>query len=278
MIPDLASCRLEWLESAEISFALDGPRVTGLSFFFHDEAACSEFAAAESLDPCVMADEKWLRAKFSLLPRHWLKLHYDNLMRCGLSQYFHINPTLHYPITTIRCFLRRYGCSDIGIIEELLKPALEEGDTQWGLALKRAAERTIPRIFFRILRPLLSEVLTPFVRLGYLSLAAAEQYREWNERLSAGERVFISLDPTLGRLSSLDFCAVSAGQSPKISDPGYPQQFDYLKIRIVEREPTPVLTGYLPLSGFHGWVKAFGRQHAKASSTQVEATGKGVHR
>lgn len=249
MIPDLTSFRPEWLESAEVSFALAGPRVSGLSFVFHDEASCAEFAAAESLDECVMADEKALRAKFSLLSRYWLKIHYDGMERCGLSHYFDINPTMHYPITTIRCFLRSYGCTDTGITEELLKPALEARGTQWGLAIKRFSGLTVPRVFYSIERALLNEMLAPFVTLGYLSATAAEQYREWNERVSAGLRVFLSLDPTLGRLSSLDFCAVSAGHLPKISETRYPQQFDYLKIRIMEPTEAAALTGYLPLSG-----------------------------
>lgn len=260
MIPDLSNFRPEWLDSAEISFVLNEHGVTGLSFFFHDAAACSEFAAAESLDQCVMADEKWLREKFSILPRYWLKIHYDNIVRSGLSQYFHIHPFMHYPITTIRSFLRRYECTDIGIIEEILKPALEGQDTQWGLALKRSVERTIPRVFFSTLRPRLNEVLTPFVRHGYLSPVVAQQYREWNERLSAGDRVFISFDPTLNKLSSIDFCAVTSGISPQILNPIYPSQFNYLKIRIMEQETIPVLTSYLPLSEFQEAIKGFGLQ------------------
>lgn len=260
MIADLASFRPEWLESAEVSVALAGREVTGLSFFSHDEVSCAEFAAAESLDERVMVDEKGLRSKFDILPRHWLKIHYDGRKRCGLSQYFHINPTMHYPITTIRCFLRSYGCTDVGTIEELLNPALEARGTQWGLAVKRLPGLVVPRIFFSIDRVLLNEVLIPFVSLGYLSAAAAEQYREWNGRISAGPGVFLSLDPTLGRLSSLDFCAVSSGQLPGMSENGYPQRFDYLKIRITDLADAAALTGYLPLSLFQKWGRDFSRQ------------------
>lgn len=251
MIPDLTSFQPEWLDTAEVSCALAEPQITGLSFFFHDEASCTEFTVAQSLDECVMADEKVLRSKFDILPRHWLKIHYDGMERSGLSQYFYLNPDLRYPITTIRCFLKRYGPADAGIIEDLLKPALEAPETQWGLALKRSADRTTPRIFFSISRPLLNDALTPFVSLGYLAAPAAQQYREWNGRISAGSRVFLSLDPTLGRLSSLDFCAVSAAQLFPMPGAAYPQQFDYLKIRIMEE--TPALTGYLPLSLFQEW-------------------------
>jgi len=250
MIPDLAGLRPEWLDSAEVSFALAGPQVTGLSFFFHDEATCEEFAAAESLDKCVMADEKALRAKYSLLPRYWLKVHYNDRERCGLSQYFDINPVMHYPITTIRCFLRSYGCADVGMIEDLLKPALEASDTQWGLALKRFPSQVVPRIFFSIERTLLKQVLAPFVRLGYLSETAALRYQEWDNRISAGERVFISLDPTVQKLSSIDFCDVSSEQLGTALESGYPHQFDYLKIRIGEPAQAAVLTGYLPLYRF----------------------------
>lgn len=247
MIPDLAGFRPEWLDSAEVSFALAGPQVTGLSFFFHDEAACEEFAAAELLDKRVMADEKALRAKFSILPRYWLKMHYDGMQRCGLSHYFDINPTMHYPITTIRCFLRNYGCADVGMIEDLLKPALEANDTRWGVALKRFPAQTVPRIFFSIERTLLKQVLAPFVRLGYLSETAALLYLEWDVRITAGDRVFISLDPTLQKLSSLDFCNSPSKQFPELPNTGFPENFDYLKVRISSHSLKPEFTAYMPL-------------------------------
>jgi hypothetical protein len=247
MIPELASFRPEWLESSEVSFALDEPRVTGLSFFFHDEASCAEFAASESLDGCVMSDEKALRAKYSILPRYWLKIHYDGMSRRGLSQYFYINPTMHYPITTIRCFLRGYGLSDVGILEELLKPALEARETQWGLAIKRSLDQSVPRIFFSIERVLLKQVLAPFVRFGYLSEPAALLYLEWEHRVTAGEHVFISLDPTLRKLSSLDFCDLPSEQFPGVLSERFPDSFDYLKMRISDPSRPPEFTAYMPL-------------------------------
>lgn len=250
MIPELTSFRPEWLDSVEVSCALTQAQVTGLSFFFHDEASCTEFAAAQSLDECVISDEKALRAKYSLLPRYWLKIHYDGKERSGLSHYFYISPSMHYPITTIRCFLRSYGLTDIAIMEELLKPALDAQETQWGLAIKRFSGRTVPRIFFSIPRPLLKQVLAPCTRLGYLSEAAELRYQEWDNRISAGERVFISLDPTLQKLSSIDFCDVSSEQLGTALESGYPHQFDYLKIRIGEPAQAAVLTGYLPLYRF----------------------------
>lgn len=259
MIPDLTSFRPEWLDTAEVSCALAEPQVTGLSFFFHDEASCTEFTVAQSLDECVMADEKVLRSKFDILPRHWLKIHYDGMERCGLSHYFYINPTVHYPITTIRCFLRSYGLTEVAIMEELLKPALEARETQWGLAIKRFPDLTVPRIFFSIERVLLNQTLTPFVTFGYLSATAAEQYRKWNSRISAGESVFISLDPAVQKLSSIDFCDVASEQLGAISESKFPHQFDYLKIRISEPAQAPTLTGYLPLSRFHGRREDFDR-------------------
>ena len=247
MIPDLAGFRPEWLDSAEVSFALAGPRVTGLSFFFQDEAAWEEFAAAQSLDERVMAEDKALRSKFSLLPRYWLKVHYNGRERCGLSQYFDINPALLYPITTIRCFLRSYGCADVGMIEDLLKPALEASGTQWGLALKRFPDQVVPRIFFSIKRPLLNEVLAPFVSLGYLSATAAGLYLEWEIRLKGSEGAFISFDPTFKTLSSLDFCAVPSEQFPGMLPAGLPEIFDYLKMRIPGDSLEPEYTAYMPL-------------------------------
>jgi hypothetical protein len=144
-------------------------------------------------------------------------------------------------------------------MEDLLKPALEAQGTQWGLAIKRFPCRVVPRIFFSIERVFLNQTLTPFVTFGYLSATAAEQYRKWNNRISTGERVFISLDPTVQKLSSIDFCDVSSEQLGAISESGYPHQFDYLKIRIREPAQAPALTGYLPLSRFRGRREDFGR-------------------
>ena len=246
MIPKLASFRSEWLDFSEVSFALDGPRVAGLSFFFHDEASCAEFAASESLDELVMSDERALRAKFSILPRYWLKIHYVGISRSGLSQYFYINPTMVYPITTIRCFLRSYGLADVGMIEELLKPALEAHETQWGLAIKRFPGQAVPRIFFSIARPLIKQVLAPFVKYGYLCEPAAQLYLEWESRITAGEHVFISLDPTLRKLSSLDFCDFHGDQLPSGIYIGFPENIDYLKMRISDSSRPPEFFAYMP--------------------------------
>lgn len=144
-------------------------------------------------------------------------------------------------------------------MEELLKPALEARGTQWGLAIKRFPDRVVPRIFFSIPRPLLKRVLAPFIRFDYLSEMAAQLYLEWDSRLLAGESVFISLDPTLQKLSSMDFCDVSSEQLGTTPESGYPQQFDYLKIRIREPAQAAALTVYLPLSRFQGRRKDFGR-------------------
>lgn len=247
LIPELAGFRPEWLDSAEVSFPLNGPRASGLSFFFHDETSSAEFAEFAALDECVMADEKALRAKYGILPRYWLKIHFDGMKQCGLSQYLHINPDMHYPITTVRSFLRNYGLADAGIIEELLKPSLEALDTQWGLAIKRSPDEVVPRIFFSLSRPLLKQALAPFVRFGYLTEAAAFLYLEWENRLKGGDRVFVSLDPTLRRFSSLDFCALPSEQFPGAHNIGFPESFDYLKLRISESSRQPEFTAYMPL-------------------------------
>ena len=246
LIPELTAFHPEWLDSSEISIALNGSRVTGLSFFFHDEASCAEFAARASLDACVLSDEKALREKYSLLPRYWLKIHFNGEQRSGLSHYFHINPAMRYPITTIRCFLRKYGMSDVGMVEELLKPALEAHETQWGLAIKRSLDLAVPRIFFSISRRLLRQALTPFTRCGYLSESAELQYLDWESRIRAGERVFISFDPSRCRLSSLDFCDVSSDQLSSVIHGGFPENLDYLKLRISDPFRPPELAAYVP--------------------------------
>lgn len=247
LIPELAGFRPEWLDSAEVSLSLDGPRTTGVSFFFHDEASCAEFAAEACLDEGVMTDEKALRGKYGILPRYWLKLHFDGMKRCGVSQYLSIDPTMHYPIATIRSFLRNQGLPDVGMMEELLNPALNAAGTQWGLALKRSCGRTVPRIFFTLVRPLLGQALALFVRFGYLSEACALAYLEWEDRLKGSESVFVSLDPASRKFSSLDFCALPSEQIPVAQDRGFPASFDYLKLRISDAAPQPEFTAYIPL-------------------------------
>lgn len=264
LIPGLERFRPEWLDSAEVSLSLDGLRVTGLSFFFHDEASCGEFAAGESLDEAVMSAERVLRAKYSILPRYWLKIHYDGTKQCGLSQYFHINPGMHYPISTIRRFLRDYGFADAGMLEGLLKPSLEERGTRWGLAIKRSADKVFPRIFFSVARPFLKQVLAPFIRSGYLSDIAALFYLQWEQRIVAGGRVFISIDPTFSRFSSLDFCDLPSSQVPGCIPLGLPETVDYLKMRITGPSRPPEFTAYMPLVKVQGLLRGENNVDGKA--------------
>jgi hypothetical protein len=246
LIPGLDRFRPEWLNNAEVSFSLDDQQPVGLSFFFDDETTCADFAASESLEHDVISSEKAVRTKYSILPRYWLKLHLNGVAGGGLSQYFQIDPNLYYPITTVRRFLRDYGLSDVGSMEELLKPSLENRDTQWGLALKRYADRVTPRIFFRVPRSLLERILNSFVRFDYLSDSAASHYLEWEKTIRAGNRVFVSADPKEHTLSSLDFCDVPAEQFSFVLHPGFPENFKYLKIRISESVRQAEFTAYMP--------------------------------
>lgn len=245
-MPDLAGFRPEWLETSEVSVSLDGPRVVGLSFFFHDASSCAEFSTCAALDERVMADERTIRDTYDILPRYWLKLHYSGRARCGLSHYFQINPMLHYPITTIRCFLRGCGHTAVGILEELLKPALEADDTRWGMAIKRLPGRTFPRVFFSLAPPLVAPLLASCVRFGFLSEAAGEGYREWADRFGSGRPVFISIDPTMGKLASLDVCDLPSEQVPGGVIPFLPPRIDYLKMRMDDSFSLPEYTAYVP--------------------------------
>jgi hypothetical protein len=133
------------------------------------------------------------------------------------------------------------------MIEELLKPALEAYDTHWGLAIKRASDRTVPRIFFQIARPSLKSVLSPFCEFGYLPETAAVACLEWENKLEAGEHIFVSLDPTLERLASLDFCSVPSAQFPGFQDAAVLEHFDYLKLRISASLLRTEFIAYMPL-------------------------------
>lgn len=225
---------------------LDDPRHTGLSFFFLEESSFFDFAKERSLPEGVIGAEKTLRAKYDLLQRYWVKLHYHDGRQCGMSQYFQIDPRMHYPISTIRRFLREYGFSDVAMIEELLKPALESPETQWGFALKRGQDRLVPRVFCSIERPLLKEMLLLFVRFRYLEEEVSQFYLKWDRTTEAGDRIFLSFDPPLQRFSSVDFTDVPSSQFPDLPS-FFPAKLSYLKARIFKPSLLPRLSAYMPL-------------------------------
>lgn len=248
LIPNLGDFSSDWLATSEASIVLsDGPRLAGLSFFFHAESECAEFTTRAGLGKKAMGCERAIRRRIPLLPRYWLKIHYDCLRPCGLSHYFQIDPSLNPPLTTLKYFLRTCGMRHIEGIEPLLKPVLESADTVWGLAVKRFRKVSFPRIFCQIARPLLKDALDVFVGSGYISNASSFCYREWDNRLSGSDTVFLSIDPTLQRLASIDFCDIPVGEIQEAQNLNFPAHFSYLKIRVASTTAAPDVVGYLPL-------------------------------
>lgn len=135
----------------EIALTQDSPRRVGLRLFFESLAGLD--LPAELLD---LAAE--MQQRFDLVPGHWLRLGLEEgrIRRYALN--YEVPPQNHYPISTLRVFLRRYGCRPPAHLERALAPALELPDSRWGVTLELTAEGPRPRLFGRIPRALLEEV------------------------------------------------------------------------------------------------------------------------
>ena len=152
MIPEQL---LELLEDpnrhGEIALSRDSPRRLGVRLFFAETPALE--LPAELLR---LAAE--MQQHFELVPGHWLRLGLQNGQIGRYALNYEIPPQNRYPISTLRVFLRRYGCRPPAQLELALAPALELLDSRWGLTLELTPEGPRPRLFGRMPRALLKKV------------------------------------------------------------------------------------------------------------------------
>jgi hypothetical protein len=251
VIPDLGRFPPSWLAGAEWSLTVGRPERLGLSFFSTDAAAFNAFCDGIALPPAAREAEERLRARFDLLPRHWLKLHYLAGQRAGLSQYFTIHGRNRYPITTLRLFARQYGAREAAGLEALLRPALERDDTTWLITLKRGEQAAEPRISCRLPRAALPALMATVVVETYLDSQRAEHYLAWDRRLEAGDHLYVTFDPLRRELGCLDFeapgpCSLPAGWRKAATGFTAGNAPRYLKCRLRAGAVRPEWVIYLP--------------------------------
>ncbi|MGM0452971.1 MAG: hypothetical protein ACQERN_07385 [Thermodesulfobacteriota bacterium] len=260
LIPDVTGVKPEWLENAELSFSTKNRDIAGLSLFFVDFEALCEYVRIAALPEAILKQEAALRKKFDLVPAHWIKVQYRGQNHVSYSQYFHINPAIGYPITTLRLFLKTYGCRETEDMEAVLKDALEDETSRWGIALKWQQDQFFPRIFCKISRALLPGILDQFNRHHFISRKTADAYMVWDRQLGADDHVYVSIDFSLKRFSSVDFEHVrSESLQHCYNDMFFQGDFRYCKIRIPEDGVGPEFSFYAPyaavmagLSGISG--------------------------
>jgi hypothetical protein len=214
VIPDLDRFPASWLADAELSLAIGRPERVGLSFFSTDAATFEAFTEQIGLSPETRADEKRLRARFDLGPRHWVKLHYVAGRPDGCSQYFAVHQRNHNPITTLRLFARQFGARDVTRLEGMLAAALEREDTSWIVILKRRTPVAEPRLSCRVPRALVPALVEAVATEGRLEPERAARYLEWDRRVQAGDAAWVTIDPLHGELCGLDFEDPDRGSLP----------------------------------------------------------------
>ncbi len=246
MLKDLtSSLPAAWLADAEISVPfLRGER--GLSFFFEAPAEFADFLETVGAPPVIAVCEARVRERFDLVPRRWVKLQGEKPSR-RFSQYFQVNPLDAYPLTTLRLFLRAFGIADVAGLEELLRPALERGDTVWGLVLKHGDRGAAPRLSLRVPRGLLGDLVGRLVEARRLTAALGAAYGQLALTGPGDDTVYLSFDPGVADACALDFEHVPSGAVPG-GGAAFPQPvvLRYAKCRLGRNGGEPAWTGYLP--------------------------------
>jgi hypothetical protein len=255
VIPDLYPFKTEQLGKAEVSLYYRQPQQIGLRFLIQRWEAFEDFIKAANLPEDILVQEKQLRDRFDLVPGHWIKIGYRAGMPKIFSQYFAVMPGHYYPITTLRIFLKMYGCQDVKRLEVMLEPGLIQDDSVWNLALKRDGGIVQPRIYGRIGRDCLPEIFHRMVTVAYMDRAVARRYLEWNDRITAGDLLYLSLDPGPGQAAAVDYEEIPVSDLP-ISKDGFAVDFPaayilpYLKCRIKDGFTEPEWVAHLPWSEF----------------------------
>lgn len=237
MIPPLAGYPLNWLADAEISATPGRDAACGLSFFFTDAVEYERFCRVAQLPADAVARAANFRARFELVPREWVKLHYQGEQRRGMSQYFVIDPRAAYPITTLRLCLQQCGLASARGLEPAFEPALQRPDTLWAVIAKQSGTQVRPRVSCRVPRALLGELLARATRQGYVTARLAARYLEHDARIDAGAYAYLSLDPEVPDACSVDYEDVAPASVPDICKPLWPRddaggKRRYLKCRL----------------------------------------------
>lgn len=257
LIPPLDGLRLNWLANAEISASPQEPEKTGLSVYQYDQFEYAAFA--RDLPPYVVELDARMRDRYQLDPRRWTKFGYVGRQRASLSQYFVLNPTNAYPISSLRTGLalmaRQAGVSvNTSLVEPGFRPALENPNTLWALIAKWSGETPLPRISCMITTAGLGALLESLVAEGLLNQELAEAYSRIAETFQSCPHVFVSLDPADPNGLAVDFERPNLDCVPEacrrlLSEPTIQEASPtYLKCRMLSSNIEPKWTVYRPLA------------------------------
>ncbi|MBS2036204.1 methyltransferase domain-containing protein [bacterium] len=226
---------------AEVGLSYECPRRLGLRLFFEQLSELECLGLPEGL--LALAFE--LQKRFDLVPGHWLRLGIDEGQVTRLALNYEVPPQNHYPISTLRVFLRRYGSAPPVHLESALRPALEIPDSRWGLTVDWNEGVVKPRIFGRIPYELLQQVGQALI---------GDTVRPLLEELApfpASPWCYLSFSPAASELFSIDLEQVPLQllNLPLASWPALPEPMlcPYAKFRGGRQ------TAYLPWPAFAAW-------------------------
>lgn len=146
---------------AEVRLDRETPERLGLRLYFADREGLADLVSRCSLPGGLLDCADEIATRFDVVPGHWLRLRIEDgeIVATGLN--YEVPAQVHYPISTLRVFLRRYGTVTPQGMEAALAPALQRRDTRWGLTLD--VESGKPSLFARIPRSLLDPVARALV-------------------------------------------------------------------------------------------------------------------
>ena len=242
--PQTRTLGREGFEPAEICLYANEPAKIGVRYMFMDWSDIENLARSAGAPPRILDLEKTLRGKFDLAPGHWLKIGYVNGVPAGYSQYFAITPGHYNPVATVRLFLKMFGTGDSRRVIQGLDIGLKQPGSVWNLALKHAGDVASPRIYGRIERSLLKPLLDDLASAELVQGESRDKYLAWDERVEAGDQIYLSLDPGPVPAAAVDYEDASLNNL-SVSPGGFGLEFPpdfkarYLKCRI---KPTDVRT------------------------------------
>lgn len=215
LVEFLGEMRRNWIAGAELhqEFRGSSPRAVreAVSFFFTDRHEWKSFA--ERLpEEMRRRDERW-RDRLLWEPRRWVKLEVGR-PTTEASQYFVVDPAVHFPLTTLRVALKSLGWQNSEGLEAVVNQASFGGESELRFAVVVKGNGQ-PRLSMKIPRARLGSVHRAAEITGMVN--PAPDLLAWDEQNGYGDWVFWNADLRTGQVG-LDYEGPFAGD-PRTSDP-----------------------------------------------------------
>lgn len=229
--PIFERARYNWLAHAEVSLRPSSNKI-GLSWFFVDPHEFNAFVREFGVPSALVDLANRLYSRFDLVPRLWVKMHLSGAQVEGFSQYFVIDSSIDYPISTIRLALKAVGLMDASRLEPAFCSVIGQPNSLWAVIAKMNGNMIHPRLSCYIERESFPKLFPDLITTSYLTSERAKDILEFDAQIKAGSRAYFSLDLNSVDAYSVDYSdlqAVPSGVEELLgSEPGR----RYLKVRL----------------------------------------------